>query len=1533
MNLETKKEMAASPSQNFKGKIINYLEFRHELKNKRLTLWASEEVVSSFEVSKFKIVDIFRLYPNGTFTGKSVSIELKSAFITVEEHPETAMEVRLENDKIPEKIIIVYPKTNSEYSEGDDSHDCDCDNETPRLPETEDLILNGEDFSNDLGGGCQVNFKPNRSLEEIKFSTIVRTTDPDIQKYTLTIEQQQDFLEELLTKIRITSEILTSVEYYTPLFEPKEATPQSSGFWELFSQNTNANSIENKISAFVGHISNQSSSIRNALLLLNEQVSTYSPESDNINVYKTFLNTFKVLGGGTLGVLNRTQNFYNTNKSELKFNILIGRLPKFKIDLFSAAMLVKKQLKTINKSYSNDAASRVDLDVENPIDWDESPTIYQATTIANGHVLCFHMRWKADGYSLGEVKYSKSLGPCEKEQVAILDWNRNDSASRSESLNYKEGLQARLSRDRDVNEIVNASLYENISGKSAATTAGFGTGSGGAAAGQYMGIMMGGVASLFGSMGVSGSIASQKATRSLSSNTMQKLKDKINQNSQAMRSQRSMVIQSASQNESVQATTKVISNKNKCHSVNYLFFEILKHYAVEQELVDVRECLFIPMKITSFNAEKAIRWKNLLQPLMHNKELYLGFDALEDIENGVTEPSGILGDQNIIDFQGQLRISFDIPMPDFNVPEIEDIMPWAQQQADDFMSSTWNSFFPIINRKYNYGSPYNFYKQEFWKKRQRDKVRVWETKLLPIIVEEFVEGIRITAVSNNSETDLEIDVSQLTKYKKSKSLDIGLSISDSTPTIRRSDINRIKITTDNTIPVHSNVIVTAGSLSYRSESYSTYIFRKSRIKNDLSDQDSVSIVTPMNRKELTDPSLVQIERAQKLLTFLNDHLIEMHQIIFSRMSKNKRYMMLDGIKLNTANDRSVASLVENEIVDVIGNCLVMPVNHGLRIDPVFKETEDLFEVYNPDEPKAPFRVSLPTGGYFMEAVQGTCNSCEEIDYTKAAFNNLSCGDEPTAIEPVSTSSRNVTAPDLQSKDFPASIVNYQAVPQAPAPADLASVLSLLGKGDAFKDLTGLTENQKNALAALQKNADSAVAMGQMATDLVKAQMGQQMERSIDRDLNRIDSQKTKGNISEEDAKNLTMDLLSNKNNTSKPTASVSSLGNDTDKSNMLETLDMGMEAIDKGAGSVTTRDYAPDGSIIEMALTESENDQNETSQLKPLTRYDSIKIKTNVLTEYNVYPDIVERIMELDPSDRFFDLIETDKGYVKLDLKHWEYGEISDRPELSDIYDTYAEYINKYIDYRNQLLYAGNLHGIGIMNEQIDLLYRDALARGLSNSEIAYSIDEKPHEKYHPYSDSFNWLLLAGFLVHEKEMRFRNIQLIEEEEEKLRIFREEPPQEWIDYVASSNNISLKYWFCCVSKVWTAYLEQIDVKGDRYLTYTNDLSTGATYDFRKLPDVDDFFNGQKIYPITRPTGSKWYYKHANPQIMYRDLNLEVRSYHDKLFSESVYRTGYNSGNWWMEIGFDKGLEALGNYIPSGEFSALEPEFQSCQQILE
>ena len=113
---------------------------------------------------------------------------------------------------------------------------------------------------------------------------------------------------------------------------------------------------------------------------------------------------------------------------------------------------------------------RVTLDADHAVDWDDTPTTYQATTIAHGHLLTLKQVWAAAGFSLGDPLYSLPLAPGQQKLVAVVDWDRQEDAIREASRRETELVTADLVHDRDISEVINTSLHETMRGRSRADT-------------------------------------------------------------------------------------------------------------------------------------------------------------------------------------------------------------------------------------------------------------------------------------------------------------------------------------------------------------------------------------------------------------------------------------------------------------------------------------------------------------------------------------------------------------------------------------------------------------------------------------------------------------------------------------------------------------------------------------------------------------------------------------------------------------------------------------------------------------------------------------------------------------------------------------------------------------------------------------------------------------------------------------------------------------------------------------------------------
>jgi hypothetical protein len=974
----------------------------------------------------------------------------------------------------------------------------------PRDPDPEDLVNAPDTYTDDIGGRCTDFTKPNRVLEEFSFYTVVRTTEPAIRG--LTVGEPRKFrVEDLLAVIdpKILPLAAARSEFHA-------ATGAETAVSHAF--DTADTPLLRRTAVRTFEIADRSplEALQTPKLL--DTTLELHNLADAVSLTALREANAKPASGGPTPLAN------------VRLDAEIVRTLADDPDGFSLTRLASAELHTrindlrrIIDIVRGRIPGRGTLTCDNPVDWDDTPTFYQACTIAHGHILHFKQQWIADGYSLGDLLYSLPLAPCQKKQIAIIDWDRREAAARRESLEEQEFLSAQLSRDRDISEIANGMVRESMTGGSSADTSS-------AAFGFGLGFIGSGVAGLLGVGGGSssaGSTAFQNSSRETSASSLQSLRDRVSQSASALRSQRSTVIQTVSQSEGVRVETDVVANHNHCHAMTMEYFEVLRHFLVRNRLADVQECLFVPLLMSRFDNSKALRWRAPLQRYLKNRALARGFDALQRIADnyvGSDMPVGAYAEEELEYLDGFLRIRFQIVRPRDN-------------DDDTFNTAAWDgiSFLLGITGK------------EFWEnflRGQQRKDQIFAEMLGPKIAEKIVNGLRIFASTQNGDVELPVDPTLISAFRNDQALYVSIRLSAPLPPIRRDAIQFIKIPNtirtssgdrniDTVLPSGSRIIVESGQMGYRTAHLHHDLFNYSRIQNDLSGTDEVLIFTPLDRLEKRRPRQEDLEYAKNLLRHLNDYLEFYHRALWWSMDAQRRYMLLDGFIAPNSGGRSVASVVENRLIGIIGNCLVMPVAPGFHLDPTYSEdpeaASDLLAHYQPQSPVPALRVAVPTKGVFAEAVMGACNSCEKIDESRFwRWEESPCPDEPTAIQPPSTESRRAEPPNLTAKDFPQPIVAFQNVPAAPDPAGIAPLLQLLGKGDTFRDITGLTENQKNALAGLQAAFNTATTFGTKAADLVLAS---QMNKDIDKSLDKIQEMKQKGLLTDDQAKKLTESAL------------------------------------------------------------------------------------------------------------------------------------------------------------------------------------------------------------------------------------------------------------------------------------------------------------------------------------------------------------------------------------------------------------------------
>jgi hypothetical protein len=745
----------------------------------------------------------------------------------------------------------------------------------------------------------------------------------------------------------------------------------------------------------------------------------------------------------------------------------------------------------------------------NAIDWDDTPTLHEAASVAVGHILHYRQVWRADGYSLGDLLYSLPLAPGQKRKIAILGWDREERATRREMLDEEEQLTAFLERDRDVLEVVGSNLREEINGSSSSKVWGGGGGIGAGFIGTGWGIF-GGVA---GGGGGAVTQSRQDASRQLSAQSMQQLRDRTSQRASSIRDLRSTVVQTLSQNEQVRAQTEVVANYNHCHALTVEYFEILRHFQVSHELVDVTECLFVPMPMTFFDAPKALRWRDALSSSLLDRSLLPAFDSAQRVADawvGWDFPPNRYSELAPERLEGELRISFVLPRPRDTADGAIDPPAWF-----------WIS--PLIATTLT-----ELYNTVILPARQEERDRVFRLRVAPVIAEGLVNRLRFSIISTDgTRYDVPLDATLVSRYEEGTPLYVTLRPAGALPALPREQIAQFSIRYEGPeLPEDAQVIVRSGRMRWVAELFNAMLFDEPRLLNDLGVGDDVTISTPVSRAESRNPHREDEDRVAQLLRHLNDNLEEYHCRLFADMDYARRFMLLDGVIVPNTGGLSVASLVENQVIGIVGNSLVMPVAPGFQLDPTLatdaRRRAELLDLYATN-PAPPLRVSLPTRGVFAEAVLGGCNCCETKDESLFwRWEESPIPDEPPALLPLSTDSRAVETGPITPTPFPRPLVQFQQVPEFPDPTGLRTALEILQRSDLFKDVTGLEQTQRNSLAAFEKALSVAKSFGGQAANLA---LQQENGRNIDRTLNQIEASRNGGSLTPSQASSLAYNAL------------------------------------------------------------------------------------------------------------------------------------------------------------------------------------------------------------------------------------------------------------------------------------------------------------------------------------------------------------------------------------------------------------------------
>ena len=998
-------------------------------------------------VAEPRAVAVAQTIAGGYFAGDWPADVLAKAFARVA--GAAPIDIPLDGDRLPRTILLVEDVVPEADGSG---------TTPPRAPSAEDLAAQPDAFAADISDCCATFTIPNRTVEEVTFQAVVRTTQPEIRGTGIRV--RPPLPPRVLDRLR---ELVAAA--------PTVAEAQPPGHDDAVLR-------VNRIAAGVELMQPAATPDDRALALIGARGHEVQLE------------------GSVLAELSREPG---------------GITPSRFLAAQKASLVrdFRNQLVTLALG----EVARIDLDADHQADWDAVPYANQATTIAHGHILTMKQVWRADGYSLGDLLYSMALAPGQQKLVSILDWERREATTRTEHRIETESLAADLSHDRDISDIVRSSLHERMDAHSHASTSAVG-----GALGGFIGPVVFGAA---GGVSHASSSANQTSARDVAASALNQARDRTLQSASAVRGQRSTVVQTARQGESVQAQTEAIANYNHCHALTIEYFEVLRHFQVSQEIAAVQECLFVPFQISPFTNAKALRWRHVLQ----DRRVYFGgavvdlrpkFDALARMTESWANsdlPVARYADDAVNAISGEVWVQISIPKP-------------ADTDTGGYLDAAWVPYDQVL------GNPTT--RKDTWDRYLGNalpaaRAEIWNTRLAPAVARRLLDHLTIDVSPDEGASwiGVPIDATLVTPFTQNGQLLVTFRSDGPISGVTRAGITRVRIRVSGiVVPSQIEMLAQAGTMRYATEHVSGSLFDDYRIQNDLTTGDPAEVDTPLTKFEKSNPRQKDVKEARLLLDILNERVELFHRVIWLTMDPNRRYMFLDGVLAPDAGGRSVASVVENRVIGIIGNSLVMPVVPGLQLDPTYtfarRTPEDLRNLYATDPPP-PMRVSVPTKGVFAEAVLGKCNSCEKIDDTRFwHWEQAPIPDSPTAILPLSTASRRQKPPSVVPADFPEALVHYQNIPTAPDPTGLSSALALLGSKDLFRNLTGLALNQENAASALKGVMSAAQSFASQGAALAQQKF---LSKTLDRNLDLIKNAREKKQITNEDAQKLTESMF------------------------------------------------------------------------------------------------------------------------------------------------------------------------------------------------------------------------------------------------------------------------------------------------------------------------------------------------------------------------------------------------------------------------
>ncbi|MEQ1787404.1 MAG: carboxypeptidase-like regulatory domain-containing protein, partial [Acidimicrobiales bacterium] len=637
-----------------------------------------------------------------------------------------------------------------------------------------------------------------------------------------------------------------------------------------------------------------------------------------------------------------------------------------------------------------------------------------------GLVLRYVQRWEPVGQTLGDIVYSLPLEPGASQDIAVVEWSRSDAVTRTDEVRAAEALTHTQTRDRSIEEAVNGSLHEHQEGWS------FMAGTAGAASANIPINAVNLSMSADHALGVG--IASSTGDRNLAAFSQQDLADSVAQSTALLRSQRSTVVVQVDQAERNVLSTRTVNNFNRCHTLTVQYYEVLRLYRVTTSFLGADPVLLVPHELVQFDAKTVLRWRNAIERRLLDPALASCYEALAHVERC---PTTAYGEED--DGEEEAPPAPPSPAPD---PAAATAISSISVSLETGARETWGAIWVYLVNE---------------------------------------DGTRVCAAFKESVKGLILTDDQLDRHLARNSTRTWTSTANNGPiTAVGADVTKVEQVQVEWVEANGNdawdfsgisISVTTGSganLPVRVNglgrfSASPYIRRfddsgATHLQWNAPAEASAPVPSAPASPTTTPAEAAAEEEhdardqhsdeccAAQLVGHIRDNAAYYSRVVWVGMDPTERRMRL------AAALGMVAGRIDDIPLAVSGNQV------AFRMDRSALDNRDLERLIGETSPTVRW-ASLPTRGVFAEAELGHCNACERRDVTRE---HDWMPPRPPAIEGISPGPRGTTI-DAQPTALTAPVVQVMQAPNAPDPTGMAAALTLLGKGDSFRDMSKSAE--------------------------------------------------------------------------------------------------------------------------------------------------------------------------------------------------------------------------------------------------------------------------------------------------------------------------------------------------------------------------------------------------------------------------------------------------------------------------------------------